>query len=280
MAAPDLDTAIDWQNATGYGLTGGLHSLDEAEIDHWLRRVEVGNAYVNRPTTGAIVRRQPFGGWKASVVGPGAKAGGPNYVAQFGRWRDGDPGDLPAAARLSPAVERLLTLAEAADVPWLRAAAESDQAAWEAEFGVEHDPSALAAEADVFRYRPLPLLLVRTAPDRRRALLRVLLAAARSGTHVQVSSAGPLGLPALSGVGVRVEPDGGLAARLATAPRPERLRALVPLASVVLESAARHGVTVLDAPPVAAGRRELLTVLREQSISRTRHRFGHLPARP
>ena len=56
---------------TGFGLTGGLHSLDEAEIEHWLDRVEVGNAYVNRHITGAIVRRQPFGGWKAS----GGRAG-------------------------------------------------------------------------------------------------------------------------------------------------------------------------------------------------------------
>jgi RHH-type transcriptional regulator, proline utilization regulon repressor / proline dehydrogenase / delta 1-pyrroline-5-carboxylate dehydrogenase len=49
----------------------------------WRDEVEVGNAYINRPITGAIVRRQPFGGWKRSCFGPGAKAGGPNYVAQF-----------------------------------------------------------------------------------------------------------------------------------------------------------------------------------------------------
>ena len=69
MRADDLDHAIDLQNAVAYGLTGGLHSLDEHEIERWLERVEVGNAYVNRHTTGAIVRRQPFGGWKRSSVG-------------------------------------------------------------------------------------------------------------------------------------------------------------------------------------------------------------------
>ena len=67
-------------------MTGGLHSLDEDEIEQWLDAVQVGNAYVNRHITGAIVQRQPFGGWKDSVVGPGAKAGGPNYVAQLGSW--------------------------------------------------------------------------------------------------------------------------------------------------------------------------------------------------
>src|SRR5690606_15537269 len=86
MIAADLDEAIAWQNAGAYGLTGGLHSLDEGEITHWLSAVEVGNAYINRHTTGAIVQRQSFGGWKRSAVGPGAKAGGPNYVAQLGSW--------------------------------------------------------------------------------------------------------------------------------------------------------------------------------------------------
>ena len=80
MHADDLDEAIELQNATEYGLTGGIHSLDADEIDYWTEHVEVGNAYVNRHITGAIVERQSFGGWKASNVGPGAKAGGPSYV--------------------------------------------------------------------------------------------------------------------------------------------------------------------------------------------------------
>ncbi|MDH3755104.1 MAG: bifunctional proline dehydrogenase/L-glutamate gamma-semialdehyde dehydrogenase, partial [Acidimicrobiia bacterium] len=96
MRADDLDQAIEWQNAVAFGLTGGLWSLDPDQIATWLDRVQVGNAYVNRPITGAIVGRQPFGGWKRSVVGPGAKAGGPNYVAQLGTWTDlgGDPENL------------------------------------------------------------------------------------------------------------------------------------------------------------------------------------------
>ena len=87
MRADDLDHAIELQNAVAYGLTGGLHSLDEREIERWLDRVEVGNAYVNRHTTGAIVRRQPFGGWKRSSVGRGAKTGGPDDVARFVTFR-------------------------------------------------------------------------------------------------------------------------------------------------------------------------------------------------
>ena len=80
MAARTLDEAIEWQNGTRFGLTAGLHSLDEDEIRQWCGRVEAGNLYVNRTITGAIVARQPFGGWKRSAVGPGTKAGGPNYI--------------------------------------------------------------------------------------------------------------------------------------------------------------------------------------------------------
>ena len=70
MRAPDLDTAIAWQNAVEYGLTAGIHALDVGECETWIERIQAGNAYVNRGTTGAVVNRQPFGGWKKSAVGP------------------------------------------------------------------------------------------------------------------------------------------------------------------------------------------------------------------
>ncbi len=67
----------------------------------------MGNAYINRPITGATVQRQPFGGWKNSGVGPGAKAGGPNYVLQLARWNEsGLPAEGSASTRPG-LVERL-----------------------------------------------------------------------------------------------------------------------------------------------------------------------------
>jgi RHH-type proline utilization regulon transcriptional repressor/proline dehydrogenase/delta 1-pyrroline-5-carboxylate dehydrogenase len=86
MKSPDLETAIKWQNATPYGLTAGIHSLNEEECETWIEKVEAGNLYVNRAITGAIVQRQPFGGWKRSSVGPTSKAGGPHYVEQLRNW--------------------------------------------------------------------------------------------------------------------------------------------------------------------------------------------------
>ena len=88
MTAETLEEAIGIVNAVDYGLTSGLHSLDREEIDVWLRGVRAGNLYVNRGITGAIVRRQPFGGWKRSVVGPTTKAGGPHYLHGLVDWED------------------------------------------------------------------------------------------------------------------------------------------------------------------------------------------------
>jgi len=72
----DLDEAIETQNDTKFGLTAGIHSLDPQEVEYWARHVRAGNLYINRTITGAIVGRQPFGGWKQSSVGPTVKAGG------------------------------------------------------------------------------------------------------------------------------------------------------------------------------------------------------------
>ncbi|MCB1000206.1 MAG: bifunctional proline dehydrogenase/L-glutamate gamma-semialdehyde dehydrogenase [Acidimicrobiales bacterium] len=124
IRARDLDHAIEIQNDSTLGLTGGIHSLDEHEVSRWLDRVEVGNAYVNRHITGAIVRRQPFGGWKRSSVGCGPKPGGPHHVSGFGRFVGGTDDEA------------------------------SFRETWRTWFAAEHDPSALTCERNVLRYRP------------------------------------------------------------------------------------------------------------------------------
>lgn len=83
--AEDLGTVLDEINATGYGLTLGLHSRIEATRQFVQARARVGNFYVNRNQIGAIVESQPFGGEGLSGTGP--KAGGPHYVARFATER-------------------------------------------------------------------------------------------------------------------------------------------------------------------------------------------------
>ncbi len=77
----DLDKVIDAINATGYGLTLGVHSRIDETIDRIAARVKVGNVYVNRNQIGAVVGVQPFGGQGLSGTGP--KAGGPHYLPRF-----------------------------------------------------------------------------------------------------------------------------------------------------------------------------------------------------
>ncbi len=81
IKASDFDEALAIANGTDYALTGGLYSRTPQHIDRAYREFEVGNLYINRTTTGAIVSRQPFGGFKLSGVG--SKAGGPDYLLQF-----------------------------------------------------------------------------------------------------------------------------------------------------------------------------------------------------
>ncbi|MGK7952274.1 MAG: L-glutamate gamma-semialdehyde dehydrogenase [Xenococcaceae cyanobacterium] len=81
LKASNFDEALAIANGTDYALTGGLYSRTPQHIDRAYREFEVGNLYINRTTTGAIVSRQPFGGFKLSGVG--SKAGGPDYLLQF-----------------------------------------------------------------------------------------------------------------------------------------------------------------------------------------------------
>jgi RHH-type proline utilization regulon transcriptional repressor/proline dehydrogenase/delta 1-pyrroline-5-carboxylate dehydrogenase len=83
--ARDFDDALRLANGVDFGLTGALISRDPENIRRFQRAMEAGNTYVNRAQVGARVGEQPFGGAKASGTGP--QAGGPHYVARFGRPR-------------------------------------------------------------------------------------------------------------------------------------------------------------------------------------------------
>jgi RHH-type proline utilization regulon transcriptional repressor/proline dehydrogenase/delta 1-pyrroline-5-carboxylate dehydrogenase len=81
MVADTFEEAITIANDTGYALTGGVYTRRPSHIERARRTFRVGNLYVNRPITGALVDRQPFGG--RGLSGVGSKAGGPDYLQQF-----------------------------------------------------------------------------------------------------------------------------------------------------------------------------------------------------
>ena len=81
MKAETFDQAIKWANNTKFALTGGVFSRSPKHLEQCRRNFRVGNLYLNRGITGALVERQPFGGFKMSGVG--SKTGGPDYLGQF-----------------------------------------------------------------------------------------------------------------------------------------------------------------------------------------------------
>ena len=294
MRAEDLDEAIGLANAQPFGLTGGIHTLDDREIAHWLDRVDAGNLYVNRHITGAIVRRQPFGGWKASSVGPGAKAGGPNYVLQLTRWRQETRlgvGSETLPEVLGGLLDRCLaelTSATARDL--VRASAASYARAWLNHFNREHDPSAVLGEQNVFRYRPCRRLIARGSIDGVEAaasLCQVVLAARLAGVALTVSlpaGESPWGwLAEPEHTTVVVETEAALAGRLAHEGDADRIRVWEAVSTQLRVAAHLAGIAVIDAPVLANGRLELRWYLREQAMSRVLHRYGsllHPPSTP
>ncbi|UCD50582.1 MAG: L-glutamate gamma-semialdehyde dehydrogenase [Phycisphaerales bacterium] len=81
MRAQDFDQALDWANSTRFALTGAIFSRNQEHLDRAVREFRVGNLYLNRSSVGALVKVQPFGGFKMSGVG--TKAGGPDYLLHF-----------------------------------------------------------------------------------------------------------------------------------------------------------------------------------------------------
>jgi RHH-type proline utilization regulon transcriptional repressor/proline dehydrogenase/delta 1-pyrroline-5-carboxylate dehydrogenase len=77
----DFDEALEVANSSQYALTGGVFSRSPENLARARREFKVGNLYLNRGCTGAMVCRQPFGGFRMSGVG--SKAGGPDYLLQF-----------------------------------------------------------------------------------------------------------------------------------------------------------------------------------------------------
>ncbi len=290
MTARDLDEAIDIVNEIEYGLTSGIHSLDEDEVAVWLERIQAGNLYVNRGITGAIVRRQPFGGWKRSAIGAGAKAGGPNYLFGLGSWRSApaEPSGAPVSAAVSALVDTAGPALAASDRIWLARCVASDAGAWRDVYAQAADVSGLTAERNILRYRPVetPVVIRFAAGGSQAELIRVAAAALAAESQASISSEQPLPnelVEALSRVNLdiayedarawqrRLQGSGAAVGDRSIA----RVRLIgAPAAELFVAADGRPDVAVWADPVTESGRVELLPFLREQAVSITAHRFG------
>jgi len=289
-----LSEAVALVNQTGYGLTSGLESLDEREWDYWKSHIRAGNLYINRVTTGAIVLRQPFGGMGKSGFGPGMKAGGPNYVAQFMDFEDvaaPSPDGVPLMPTLASLCGALQARPQAGDARIVAAALSYEHSQRE-EFGAEHDHFRLVGQDNVRRYLPVGSVRVRVhASDTAFDVFARACAAHVAGCGVVISTPPGVNSAAVQRLeeltqswAAAIEFVEETDAQLVQALRErqvDRVRYAAPdRASLeVLQAGNAANGCVVSVPVSAEGRLELLWYVREQSISTDYHRYGNLGIR-
>lgn len=286
----ELDEAIRLVNQTDYGLTSGIHSLDEREIAQWREAIRAGNLYINRGTTGAIVLRQPFGGMANSAIGPGVKVGGWNYPLEFcdavevGLPRNRRPHD-PLLTRFDFMIESYPESIGEACIGKMRAAFESSLYEYENVFSKIEDYFKVRGETNQSRYLKIYDMVIRIeSKDTPFSIFSRLFNAYISQTDAMISVS-PEASPELRDwlrmhapdllADFVVEESEALKDRLTQV---ERIRFASPEAvdDSLWEAAAQKGIYIAATPPLIDGRLELITYFREQCVTHCYHRYGNL----
>ncbi len=276
MCAKDIEDAIDIVNATGYGLTSGLESLDEREKEIFKEKMLAGNLYINRMTTGAIVRRQPFGGMRKSSIGSGRKAGGFNYVTQFANITTSSSSKKKTKSNeLIEQYRKTLNIENLDEVLDICA----NFAYWvDKEFSKEHDYSKLRGESNHIRYLGVKSVLLRiensaTIEEILCSIFAIRLVGAK--LHLSLSSKIDYLSTLVDEEEVFYEKEDELIHSIKAS---ERVRFLTkePISMNIYEALASHAVYISNEPFVSHGRVEMLHYYLEQSISDSYHRYGNL----
>jgi RHH-type proline utilization regulon transcriptional repressor/proline dehydrogenase/delta 1-pyrroline-5-carboxylate dehydrogenase len=281
MKAKTLEHAIAIQNEVDYGLTAGLHSLAPDEINTWLRQVQAGNLCVNRGITGAIVRRQAFGGWKKSAVGPTAKAGGPNYLFTLTDWKRSSNHALESIG--SKKLDQLLVMATAStlsdsNLESLVRSAQSDTAAMKIYFGKTQDESKLTTEINMLRYlRSDCTIRIQQGTSEYEIWRAAITAITLERVEISAEQLPQKLLNYLKSLGAKVVIEGEVTWLMALAKKPHRVRVYGPV-DLVNPSLGSVDIATYTSEPTESGIIELLPFFKEQTVSITAHRFGN-PAR-
>jgi len=276
MYAENLEEAIEIVNATGYGLTSGLESLDIREQSIFKEKLKAGNLYINRSTTGAIVLRQPFGGMGKSSIGSGKKAGGYNYVSQFM--------DIGYEVKIDPDIEE-----EEKESP--QSIKENFEQWYNREFMQEHIYTDVRGEDNAIVYLPVKSVLLRLEEgDVLDEITATIDAIKMVGASLHISL--PLEVTCnellwIENNSSELLKEGDTVCRededtlIESMAKVERIRYLSPLhvkASLYTKVADKMYYIASDRF-VAHGRIELMHYFIEQSISTSFHRYGNLGIR-
>ncbi|EAI8782631.1 aldehyde dehydrogenase family protein [Campylobacter upsaliensis] len=291
MRAKDLKEAIELVNATGYGLTAGFESLDEREWEYFHTHIEAGNIYINKPTTGAIVLRQPFGGVKKSAIGFGRKVGIYNYITQFmdiEAKADTNLLDSPLAS----ALERLNKASDESTQATLANAAlmaRSYSYHHKHEFSVARDYVNIRGEDNLFSYTRIKNLAFRVCDeDSLQDILGVIIGCHTLGLSPLVSydSTQSSIITELKKICKAVDLGADFVEEneeqfITKISKFERIRyhAKADKNSPLYQAAAKEAKIIIRDKPLLNGRFELLFYHNEKALSVSYHRYGNLGIR-
>ncbi|EAL3913257.1 aldehyde dehydrogenase family protein [Campylobacter upsaliensis] len=291
IRAKDLKEAIELVNATGYGLTAGFESLDEREWEYFHTHIEAGNIYINKPTTGAIVLKQPFGGVKKSAIGFGRKVGIYNYITQFM--------DIEAKADTnlldSPLANALEKLSKASDESTQATLANATLMAksyayhYKHEFSVARDYVNIRGEDNLFSYTRIKNLAFRVCEqDSLQDILGVIIGCHTLGLSPLVSydSTQSSIIKELKKICKAVDLGADFVEEneeqfIAKISKFERIRyhAKADKNSPLYQAAAKEAKIIIRDKPLLNGRFELLFYHNEKALSVSYHRYGNLGIR-
>ncbi|PAF47590.1 1-pyrroline-5-carboxylate dehydrogenase [Helicobacter sp. 12S02634-8] len=295
MCAKDLPHAISIVNATGYGLTSGLESLDEREWDYYIQHIQAGNIYINKPTTGAIVLRQPFGGVKKSAIGFGRKVGIFNYITQFTHITQETPDTHLLSTPLVSALENLQTSpqlngAQKHSLDTIIAMAKSYAYHNKNEFQTQKDYVHIRGEDNLFSYTKVKSIGYRIhQTDSLEDIMGVIIGANTCGIPLSLSITSKDDNPHfafvashLSALGleatIHYENAKDFADKISQF---ERVRYFGESdgSDPIYIAGAKNAIVIAAAKPLINGRFELLYYHLEKSVSISYHRYGNLGAR-
>ncbi|ELW4533736.1 proline dehydrogenase family protein [Campylobacter upsaliensis] len=291
IRAKDLQEAIELVNATGYGLTAGFESLDEREWEYFHTHIQAGNIYINKPTTGAIVLRQPFGGVKKSAIGFGRKVGIYNYITQFM--------DIEAKADTnlldSPLANALEKLSKASDESTQATLANATLMAksyayhYKHEFSVARDYVNIRGEDNLFSYTRIKNLAFRVCDeDSLQDILGVIIGCHTLGLSPLVSydSTQSSIITELKKICKAVDLGADFVEEneeqfITKISKFERIRyhAKADKNSPLYQAAAKEAKIIIRDKPLLNGRFELLFYHNEKALSVSYHRYGNLGIR-
>lgn len=285
MRVTTFKDAIESANSTPYGLSAGLQSLDFREHKKWQNELTAGNYYINKPITGAIVGRHPFGGHKGSSIGPTFKTGGPNYMNALVDIAETSPDPNINSETLSQFPKPIINLFSGTEKQLWQSSLISYKKSTRYLKTPKKTQEKLGEDNHYFLSPRTTLIIKLSSTDTKLTQARLIIAAKLSGSNVQISC--PENYLQLeknelatlkSSKNLIIETQEELAKRL-TAFADITIRSALPPDADFIKACAQKGIPIFTSNPTSHGELECLYHLRESTLSTTTHRYGS-PIKP